>query len=110
MQRLNLKGTVMLGDEECFHFTIVNDVCTEFTPASNHVTRYPFGCDPSKFPNYKENTVLFFYDRSTPPTRQGLHQELQEIGMKYYDMGKLIEYQNGRSVSDPFWVKFNNER
>lgn len=105
MQRLNLTGTVMLEDKECFHFTIVNDTCVEFTPIEG-VTRYPYGCDPSKFANYKQNLVVFFYDRSTPPTRQGLQKDLEEVGMKYYDMGKLIEQQQGRSVSDPFWVKF----
>ena len=107
MQRLNLKGTLMIDNYPCFHFTIVNDVCTEFTIASDGCPRYPFGCDPAKFANYKNNLVLFFYDRSTPPTRQGLQEDLESIGMKYYDMSKLIEHQCGRSASDPFWVKFD---
>ena len=104
MQRLNLSGTLMLGKERCFHFVIINDYCTEFTPIMKDTSKYPYGCDPKEFPNYMSNLVIFFYDRSTPPTRQGLQKELEKAGMPYYDMSKIIRYQKGRSVSDPFWV------
>ena len=107
MQRLNLAGTLMCGDIPYIEFEIINDYCTKFIPLhSNHVN-YPFGCNPDEFSNYKQNLVVFFYDRTTPPTRQGLKEDLEIMGMKYYDMSQLIKYQNRRSVSDPFWVKFN---
>lgn len=109
MQRLNLSGTMMLGKVKCFHFEIVNDYCTEFTPISKNTAAYPFGCDPNEFSNYKANLVTFFYDRTTPPTQQGLQRELEAIGMKYYDMGALIRYQSGRSVSDPYWLLLDKQ-
>lgn len=109
MQRLNLAGTLMLGKKKCFHFVIINDFCAEFTPIARDTSIYPFGCDPKEFKNYKENLVTFFYDRTTPPTQQYLDFYLKELGMKYYEMGTLIRKQNGRAMSDPFWLVPDNE-
>lgn len=94
----------MLGKKKCLHFTIVNDRCIEFTPIMQDTTRYPYGCNPKEFENYMQNLVVFFYDRTTPPTRQFIEKELAELGMRYYEMGTLIARQSGRSFSDSYWV------
>lgn len=104
MQRLNLSGTLMLGNIKLFHFTIVNDCCTEFTRLSEKTEKYPCGCDPKEFPRYMENLVYFFYDRTTPPTRQFIDEDLRKMGIPYYEMGTLIRKQHGRSISDSFWL------
>ncbi len=105
MQRLNIAGTLMFQDTPCCEFVIENDYCTKFDILCEDYDLLPFGCNPDEFANYKENLILFFYDRTTPPTRQFIDRDLKKIGMNYYDMSKLIMFQHGMSVQDPFWIR-----
>ena len=95
----------MFQDTPCCEFVIENDYCTKFDILCEDYDLLPFGCNPDEFANYKENLILFFYDRTTPPTRQFIDRDLKKIGMNYYDMSKLIMFQHGMSVQDPFWIR-----
>lgn len=106
MQRLTLAGTLMFQDIPCFEFAIEDDICTKFEVLCDNYNYFPYGCDPSAFKNYKQNLVIFFYDRTTPPERQFIEEELKEIGLKYYDMSALILYQHGLA-QDPYWVRLD---
>lgn len=104
MQRLSIKGILMFQDIPCCRFEIVDDYCSFFEVLCTDYNYLPYGCDPDSFPNYKENLVSFFYDRTTPPERQFISEDLAAAGFKFYDMSEIIMYQNGLA-QDPYWIK-----
>lgn len=104
MQQLSIKGTLMFQNTPCCEFVIEDDICTEFVVLCENKNLLPYGCNTDSFQNYKKNLVLFFYDRTTPPTRQFIQQSLAAAGMKYYDMSKIIMYQHGLA-QDPYWIR-----
>lgn len=94
----------MFQNTPCCEFIIDNDVCTKFEVLCKDLRLLPYDCNVNEFPNYKKNLVIFFYDRTTPPTRQFLKEALEAIGMKYYDMSRLIMFQHGLA-QDPYWIR-----
>lgn len=106
MQRLTIAGTLMFRDIPCCKFAIDDDICTEFKVLCTDYECFPYGCDPIVFKNYKQNLVTFFYDRTTPPERQFIEEDLAKIGFRYYDMSALILYQHG-IAQDPYWVRLD---
>lgn len=53
----------------------------------------------------EEAVLEFLEDRVTPDTRIGIQDDLKRAGIPYYDGKLMIEYNNGNSVMDTFWIK-----
>ena len=49
-------------------------------------------------------TELFMDDRVVPASRQGLQEELERIGLKYYGPELLLRHNKGVSIEDNYWV------
>ena len=97
----NLTGTIMLCDEELVKFKIVEGGVTVVQKLSDNLP-YEF---KSKLSD--EQAVLYFLDdRVVPETRIGLQKELEQAGIPYFDADKILMYNNGNTVTDKYWVKF----
>lgn len=97
----NLTGTIMLHDEELVRFKIVNGDVTSVQKLSANLP-YEF-----KFKLSDEQAVLYFLDdRVVPETRIGLQKDLERAGIPYFDPDRILMYNNGNTVTDEYWVKF----
>jgi hypothetical protein len=88
-------------------FKYRNGVLVELKALCTDDTLYPFDFN-SKNVNQKR-LEEFLFDRLTPPTRQGLHEDLILAGIPYYDPEAIIRYSSGRCIHDSYWIECDND-
>lgn len=52
---------------------------------------------------------MFIMDRPTPDGRIGIHKELKETPIQYYNVERMLRYCHAQSVHDCYWIKQDND-
>ena len=97
----DLKGTIMYGNEQIAYFELDGGEVVKCKRLGNvrHVWEFTHGVSD------EEAVLEFLEDRVTPDTRIGIHDDIKRAGIPYYDGKLMIEYNNGNSAMDTFWIK-----
>lgn len=105
MKQFDLAGTLMHRDRELASFVIKGGVTTEFHCLCNRSEYFPF-----EMARYQNGSTLVnaLLVRLVPESRQGLMEELSEVGISGYDISAILRYQNASSFEDDFWVRFSD--
>lgn len=101
----NLEGIYMYCNVPIFSFKFDHGDLTEFEllyTKDQRLLPYEFILDGINFHSVTE--VL--EDLVTPSHRYRIEEDLRAVGIPYYSVEKILQYNNGISPSYPFWVKF----
>lgn len=80
---------------------------------SDHIESHQLEKDPKYYPfemkcaQTADRLLSFFKERVTPPTRDGLMEDLRISGFSQYSIAALLITSNGRDCQDCYWVRFN---
>ncbi len=97
----NIAGTVMRKNIPLINFEIRRGEVVQCDLLSDDLP-LEFNC-----PLSKEQALEFFLDdRVIPETRIGLQEELNRVGIPYFDMDMIIRYNCGCSIQDDYWIRF----
>ena len=101
----NLQGTLLWREEPVLDFEIEKGRVRRLLWKSN---RRPLEFTGSLT---DDDALLFFLeDRLVPETRIGIHQDIKEMGIPYYDPTKIIRFSHGFSMNDCYWIRFPEEQ
>lgn len=103
----NLGGTIMYKNEPIVSFKFERDMLKELTVINKDVRPIPFEFNQGWYNEYGLRS--FFYYRITPPTRSGIDEALAKSPIKYYSPERMIRYNSGRCIHDPFWLKCDDD-
>ena len=99
----DLDGTVMFKDEQEIVFCIKRGEVEKMEVVGNTL--------PGLFriaTNKKRGLLVWLGTRVPPSTRIRLQENLDRAGIPYFSPENLLHYNHGNSVTDSFWVKFEN--
>lgn len=105
----NLGGTIMCGDRPILRFKFVRDQLSDIEIYDVNTRPVPFEFSFDK--KIGEQEIRDFFDaRITPDTRIRINELLAKTPVKYYDPERIIRYNSGKCIHDPFWVDCDDDK
>jgi len=103
----NLGGTLYKGQTKICTFKFDKGWLEHIEVFTYDKALIPVDCLKDGFTG--DSLTRFFFYRTTPETRQGIHEYLKTTPVEFYDPERIIRYSRGRCIDDDYWLECDND-